>query len=59
MSQYLSQFLMLKDSEKKRVIAAANWGDGPFTRMVVKQYFPAIETEEIPSLIIYCRTLAV
>jgi hypothetical protein len=59
MSQYLSQFRMLKDADRKRVIAAAHWGDGPFTRMVIKQFFPAIETEEIPSLIKYCCALAV
>ena len=59
MSQYVAQFLMLKDADRQRVIAAAKWGDGPFTRMVLKKYFPKIESGEIPALINHCRTFTV
>jgi len=54
MNQYAAQFLMLAVSEQKKVIAASQWGDGPFTRMVLKQFFPPIQAEEIPALIRNC-----
>jgi hypothetical protein len=57
MSQYAAQFLMLTISEQKKVIAASKWGDGPFTRMVIKQFFPTIQAEEIPALIKHCCAL--
>jgi len=57
MSQHIGRFLTLTALQQKKIIAASQWGDGPYTRMIIRQHFPAITADEIPALISHCRTL--
>ncbi|HTK84846.1 MAG TPA: hypothetical protein VL625_07135 [Patescibacteria group bacterium] len=51
MNQYLEWFAALKEPVKKQVIAAAKWGDGPYTRRIFKLHLPMLKAEEVPEFI--------
>jgi hypothetical protein len=57
MTAYIETFRLLKESDRDKVLAAARWGDGPFTRMILKNHFPKIALDEIPALIVQLRAL--
>jgi hypothetical protein len=51
MAPHVDTYRLLKELDREKVLAAARWGDGPFTRMILKKYFPQIPGDEIPMLI--------
>jgi hypothetical protein len=51
MNHYLEIFRSLKEPERKKVVAAAKWGDGPYTRLIFGIAFPKLNTDDIPALI--------
>jgi hypothetical protein len=57
MNQYLEWFAALKEPVKKQVVAAAKWGDGPYTRRVFKLHFPLLTPEEVPEFIRQIRSI--
>jgi hypothetical protein len=43
MNEYLKTYSSLKEDDRKKILAAAKWGEGPFTRMVsiaISRKFP-------------------
>jgi hypothetical protein len=57
MAGHIETYKTLKESDREKVLAAARWGDGPFTRMILKKNFPQIGLDEIPALISQLRSL--
>ncbi|HTK83953.1 MAG TPA: hypothetical protein VL625_02610 [Patescibacteria group bacterium] len=57
MTAHIETYNSLKISDREKVLAAARWGDGPFTRMILKTHFPKIALDEIPALIVQLRGL--
>ena len=51
MNEYLKTYLSMREEERKKVLAAATWGNGPFTRIVFREHFPKIANKEIADLI--------
>lgn len=58
MTAHIETYNSLKESDREKVLAAARWGDGPFTRMILKTHFPKIALDEIPTLIVQLRGLS-
>jgi len=57
MKEYLERYQNLKEDEKKQVMAAAQWGDGPFTRKVFSSHFPKINPDDVPKLISHLKAI--
>ncbi len=57
MTDHIETYKSLKESDRNKVLAAARWGDGPFTRMILKTHFPKAVFDEIPALIVQLRGL--
>jgi hypothetical protein len=47
----------LKDNEQKQVVAAARWGDGPYTRLIFRNHFPMLQIQDVPVLIDHFKAL--
>jgi hypothetical protein len=57
MATYFETFGLLKESDRDKVLAAARWGDGPYTRLILKTHFPKASLDEITALIVQLRGL--
>ena len=57
MNQYLEWFHKLQEPARKQVVAAAKWGDGPYTRLILQTHFPMFQSDEVPALISHFRTV--
>lgn len=51
MDNYLKNYSSLTAEDRKKVLAAAQWGNGPFTRIIFREHFPKITNDEIENLI--------
>jgi hypothetical protein len=51
LASLVDAYRSLREPERKKVLAAAQWGDGPFTRLILQRTFSTITPDQIPPFI--------
>ncbi len=57
LSNLVDAYRSLREPEQKKVLAAAKWGDGPLTRLVLQRAFGGIAPDQIPLFIEHLAAL--
>lgn len=57
LANLIDSYRGLRETERRKVLAAAKWGDGPFTRLILQRAFRSITPEQIPPFIQHLAAL--
>ena len=57
LANLVDAYRSLREAERQKVLAAAKWGDGPFTRLILQRTFRTITPEQIPPFIQHLAAL--